>query len=117
MTHLKGGADSRELTAVTGAKVEPGLFVEIVYTGTLTNGTQFDSNVGNPTKMPVGVGYFVPGFDAAVCAMSVGSEWEVYIPSEQAYGAQERGAIKPYSTLVFRIKVLSAEDAPTMPQQ
>ncbi len=114
---LKDGVYYKEITAGTGAKVVPGQYVEIEYTGTLTNGTQFDSNVGNPAKMPAGVGYFVPGFDAAVCAMSVGSEWEVYIPSDQAYGAQERGNIKPYSTLVFRIKVLSAEDAPTAPQQ
>ena len=60
----------------------------------------------------MGVGFVVPGFDAALMAMPVGAEWEVYIPSDQGYGAQGRDKITPFSTLIFTIKVVGIEDAP-----
>lgn len=116
---LANGVYYKEITPATGATLKQGQYAEVEYTGTLTDGKQFDSNAGKPSKFPVGVGFFVPGFDAALSAMGVGAEWEVYIPAEQAYGAQGKGEIKPYSTLVFRIKVLGVEDAPQqsgMPQ-
>ena len=41
--------------------------------------------------------------------MPVGSTWKVYIPQEQAYGSQDRGMIKPFSALVFKIELHSIE--------
>lgn len=112
---LADGVYYKVITPATGATLKQGQYAEVEYTGKLTDGHQFDSNAGKPTKFPVGVGFFVPGFDAALSAMGVGAEWEVYIPAEQAYGFQGKGDIKPCSTLIFRIKVLSVEDAPAQP--
>ena len=39
--------------------------------------------------------------------MTVGSKWELYIPHELAYGAREAGQIKPFSTLIFEVELLS----------
>ena len=41
--------------------------------------------------------------------MPVGSEWELYIPADLAYGSRDTGRIKPYSTLIFQITLLNIE--------
>jgi FKBP-type peptidyl-prolyl cis-trans isomerase FklB len=55
----------------------------------------------------------IPGFQQALLNMPVGSTWEVYIPSAQAYGEQGSGnKILPNSALIFKIEVLDVKDAP-----
>ncbi|MFV0521683.1 MAG: FKBP-type peptidyl-prolyl cis-trans isomerase [Mangrovibacterium sp.] len=84
--------------------------VKCHYTGKLLDGTVFDSSVqrGQPAEFPVnGV---IKGWTEALQMMPVGSKWELYIPSDLAYG--ERGAggdIQPGSTLVFEVELLSIE--------
>ena len=112
---LKNGVYYKEIKAGSGATPKQGQYANIEYTGKLVNGTEFDKSE-QATKFPVGVGFVVPGFDAALMAMPAGAEWEVYIPSDQGYGAQTKGNITPFSTLIFTIKVLSIEDAPQQPQ-
>ena len=59
------------------------------------------------------IGQAVPGFNEALLNMPVGSKWEVYIPYEAGYGAQQPSPnIKPFSTLIFTIELLSIEKAP-----
>ena len=108
---LKNGVYYKEIKAGSGQPAKQGQYAKIEYTGKLTNGTEFDKSK-EATKFPVGVGFVVPGFDAALMAMPVGAEWEVYIPSDQGYGAQGRDKITPFSTLIFTIKVVGIEDAP-----
>ena len=112
---LKNGVYYKEIKAGSGEPAKQGQYANIEYTGKLVNGTEFDKSK-NATKFPVGVGFVVPGFDAALLAMPAGAEWEVYIPSDQGYGAQAKGEITPFSTLIFTIKVVSIEDAPQQPQ-
>ena len=112
---LKNGVYYKEIKAGSGAPAKQGQYANIEYTGKLVNGTEFDKSK-NATKFPVGVGFVVPGFDAALMAMPAGAEWEVYIPSDQGYGAQAKGEITPFSTLIFTIKVLNIEDAPKQPE-
>jgi FKBP-type peptidyl-prolyl cis-trans isomerase FklB len=81
--------------------------VSVHYTGKTIDGTVFDSSVqrGQPTSFEVGG--VIPGWTEALLLMPVGSKWELYIPSELAYG--ERGAggvIKPNSVLVFEVELL-----------
>ena len=81
--------------------------VKVHYTGTLLDGTKFDSSVdrGEPMEFPVnGV---IKGWTEVLQLMPVGSKYIVWIPSDLAYG--ERGAgqdIKPNSTLKFEIELL-----------
>ena len=61
--------------------------VKIHYTGTLDDGTQFDSSQGrDPLEFELGGGQVIPGFDKAVEGMSVGESKTVAIPADQAYG-------------------------------
>lgn len=61
--------------------------VKVQYTGTLADGTQFDSSVGrDPLEFTLGEGKVIAGFDAAVTGMKVGEEKTVTIPAAEAYG-------------------------------
>lgn len=103
---LENGVLYQVLKEGTGGKPEPGSKVRIHYHGTMPDGSVFDSSVqrNEPAEFPVsGV---VPGFSAALQAMSVGSKWRVVIPSQLAYGANGRPPIGPNRTLVFEIELL-----------
>lgn len=67
--------------------IENGTKVKIHYTGTLNDGTEFDSSrERDPLEFEIGAGMVIPGFDAAVKAMEVGEVKKVNIPSAEAYG-------------------------------
>ncbi|MAP96591.1 MAG: peptidylprolyl isomerase [Ponticaulis sp.] len=71
-------------------EVKSGDTVRIHYTGTLEDGTQFDSSAGrDPLQFTVGSGQVIPGFDNAVTGMSVGDKKTVTIPCDQAYGEHD----------------------------
>lgn len=68
-------------------EARPGDTVRIHYTGTLKDGTEFDSSrEREPLAFTVGAGEVIPGFDAAVTGMAVGDRKTVTIPADQAYG-------------------------------
>jgi len=67
--------------------VKAGDTVRVHYTGTLANGTVFDSSTGGePLRFTVGTGKVIPGFDDGVVGMQVGEEKTLHIPADQAYG-------------------------------
>lgn len=78
------------------------------YAGTLIDGTEFDSSYrrGQPAEFPVsGV---IAGWTEALQMMPAGSKWEVFLPSEIAYGSSGAGgAIGPNETLVFTIELIA----------
>ncbi len=86
--------------------------VKVHYTGTLLDGTKFDSSYdrNQPAVFPIyGV---IPGWQEALKLMPIGSKWELWIPSELGYG--ERGAgqkIAPNATLHFEVELLEVVDA------
>ena len=92
-----------------GAKPAATDMVKVHYHGTLIDGTVFDSSVerGEPTSFNVSA--VIKGWTEVLQLMPVGSKWTVYIPYDLAYGAQDRGAIKPFSDLIFDIELLSIE--------
>ena len=72
------------------AQVKQGDTVKVHYTGTLADGSVFDSSAGRePLQFTVGGGQVIPGFDAAVNGMSVGDKKTVTIPCQQAYGEMQ----------------------------
>lgn len=71
-------------------KAEKGKQVKIHYTGTLDDGTVFDSSENRePLEFTVGGGMVIPGFDNAVLGMSEGEKQSVNIPCDQAYGPRQ----------------------------
>lgn len=106
---LGGGLLYKVLKQGNGAQPTATSMVKVDYEGRLLDGTIFDSSYerGEPASFPVnGV---IAGWQIALKAMHVGDEWEVYIPQYMGYGAQGNGKIPPYSTLIFKVSLLSVE--------
>lgn len=81
--------------------------VKVNYRGTLLDGTVFDSSYdrGEPVSFPVGG--VIPGWTEALLLMKQGCQWELYIPSDLAYGPRGAGgAIGPDETLIFSVELL-----------
>ncbi len=93
----------------TGAKPTAADIVKVNYHGTLIDGTVFDSSVERGTPTTFNVSNVIRGWTEILQLMPVGSKWTVYIPYDLAYGAQDRGAIKPFSNLIFEVELLEIE--------
>ena len=109
VTVLPSGIQYKVITEGTGALPTDTSTVKCLYKGRLIDGTVFDSNTGEgrePFEVNLGMPRVIPGWVEALKLMPAGSKWEVYIPQELGYGAQDMGQIKPFSTLVFTIEVL-----------
>lgn len=104
----KSGLQYKVITAGNGRKYDEkkdgsAAMASITYEGKLIDGTVFDASA-TPTDMPFnGV---IPGFAEALKLMPIGSEWEVYIPSQLAYNEQGPGIIGNNATLIFKIKLV-----------
>lgn len=94
----------------TGSEVKSGDTVSIHYSGTLENGTKFDSSYdrGTPFETRIGVGQVIKGWDEGVVGMKVGGKRKLTIPPELGYGATGAGnVIPPNSTLIFEVELIS----------
>lgn len=94
-----------------GSGVKPTLQdkVSAHYRGTLINGTEFDSSYARGEPATFGVTKVIAGWTEALQMMPEGSKWEVYIPSDLAYGFGGSGPkIGPNATLIFEIELLKA---------
>jgi len=83
--------------------------VKVHYKGTLLDGTEFDSSYKRNEPATFGAGQVIKGWTEALTLMPVGSKWELYIPSDLAYGSRDAGPIKPFSTLIFEVELLGIE--------
>jgi len=92
----------------TGDAVESGDTVVIHYTGTLKDGTKFDSSLdrGEPFETQIGVGQVIEGWDEGVVGMKVGGKRKLIIPPSMGYGTQGVPGIPPNSTLIFDVELL-----------
>lgn len=98
----------------TGNRAMPGNTVYVHYTGRLLDGTVFDSSrdSGEPFSFRLGVGQVIKGWDEAIAMMNEGGKATLVIPSDIAYGSQDRDKIPAYSTLVFDVELVKVETAP-----
>jgi FKBP-type peptidyl-prolyl cis-trans isomerase FklB len=107
---LPSGLQYKILTAGTGPKPTASDTVVCNYRGTLINGTEFDSSYkrGQPATFPVGG--VIKGWTEALQLMPVGSKWQLFIPTDLAYGDRGAGAdIGPGATLIFEVELLSIQ--------
>ena len=105
---LASGLQYKIIKEGNGKKPTKNDSVSVEYTGKLINGEVFDSTqkAGKPATFKLS--QVIPGWTEVLQLMPVGSEWEVFIPSDLAYGARSVGGpIGPNETLIFNIKLLS----------
>src|SRR3989338_2612035 len=98
-----------DLTLGTGAEAVNGKSVIVNYSGTLTNGTKFDSSYDRniPFSFTLGAGEVIKGWDLGVAGMKVGGKRKLTIPADLGYGTRGAGAdIPPNATLVFEVELL-----------
>jgi peptidylprolyl isomerase len=77
--------------------VENGQKVKIHYTGTLDDGSQFDSSAGrDPLEFEMGAGMVIPGFENGVKGMEVGEKKTIHIPAAEAYGERREEMIMQF---------------------
>ena len=77
------------------SQAKPGDTVRMHYSGSLADGTTFDSSKGRePLEFTVGSGQIIPGLDSAITGMAVGDEKTVTVTPEQAYGERDPGRVQ-----------------------
>jgi FKBP-type peptidyl-prolyl cis-trans isomerase len=108
---LPSGLQYKILTEGTGPKPAATDTVSCNYRGTLTSGTEFDSSYKRGQPLSIAVTGVIKGWTEALQLMPVGSKWELFVPSDLAYGDRGSGPlIGPGATLIFEVELLSIQD-------
>ncbi len=107
---LPSGLQYEILTEGNGPKPKATESVKCHYHGTLLDGTVFDSSIERNEPIVFGVTQVIAGWTEALKLMPVGSKWKLYVPYNLAYGAEDRGTIPPFSTLIFDVELISIEN-------
>ena len=104
---LTSGLQYSIITEGTGEKATAKNQVKVHYTGTLIDGTIFDSSVARGEPATFGVTQVISGWVEGLQLMSKGAKYKFFIPSNLAYGAQGAGkVIGPNATLIFEVELL-----------
>jgi peptidylprolyl isomerase len=118
-TTTASGLKYTELVAGSGDAPAPGAIVSVHYTGTLENGTVFDTSYkrGQPFQFPLGAGRVIKGWDEGIALMKKGGKAVLTIPPELGYGARGAGGvIPPNATLIFQVELVDfSAGAPAAP--
>jgi FKBP-type peptidyl-prolyl cis-trans isomerase FklB len=111
VVELPSGLQYKVITMGTGEKPKPTSKVKVNYVGRLIDGTEFDSSYKRKEPTSFKCNQVIKGWTEALCLMTEGSTWELYIPYNLAYGERAAGKIPPFSTLIFTVELLEIEDA------
>ena len=103
----ESGLQYKVLTAGNGATPTADNRVEVNYSGTLIDGTEFDASTNHGGSVELNLSEVIPGWTEALQLMKEGAKWELYLPPELAYGPQGTGGIiGPSATLIFQVELL-----------
>lgn len=103
---LPSGVQYKVVKAGNGAMPADTNQVVVNYEGKLIDGTVFDSSYERKQPTTFGVTQVIKGWQECLKLMPKGSEWEIYIPQDLAYGSRETGNIPPFSTLIFKVELI-----------
>lgn len=113
---LPSGLQYKILKPGGGQKPTADDLVEVRYRGTFINGDEFDSS-GSETRI-FKLSQVIPGWREALALMPMGSKWQIFVPSQLAYGEQGSGqAIMPNATLIFEVELLGINPAEAKPPE
>jgi peptidylprolyl isomerase len=95
----------------SGTEAVNGKSITVHYTGTLKDGTKFDSSVDRkePFTFGLGSGQVIKGWEQGIVGMKVGGKRKLTIPPELAYGANAVGQIPANSTLIFDVELIKVQ--------
>lgn len=95
----------------SGKEAEAGDRLSVHYTGTLKDGTPFDSSYdrGEPYTFVLGIGEVIDGWDQGLVDMKIGEKRKLEIPSSLGYGSNGSGIIPPNAGLIFEIELLTID--------
>ncbi|MDO5524637.1 MAG: FKBP-type peptidyl-prolyl cis-trans isomerase [Prevotella sp.] len=103
---LPGGVQYKVIKEGSGAIPADTSMVKVHYEGKTVDGKVFDSSYSRKEPTTFRANQVIKGWTEALVHMPAGSVWEVYIPQDKAYGAQNAGNIKPFSALIFKIELI-----------
>ncbi len=108
ITSTPSGLQYQVMAKGTGKQAAMGKTVTVHYTGTMLDGTVFDSSVarGEPADFPLNPGGLIQGWLEAIPMMKEGDKWKLFIPSDLAYGPQGNQGIAPNSLLIFEVELI-----------
>lgn len=106
VTELSSGLQYKILRKGSGKHPRAGDTVVVHYTGTLIDGTEFDSTKRRGEPAELNLGSVIRGWQEAIPLMAVGARWQIFVPPQLAYGAKGAGPIGPNETLIFEIELL-----------
>lgn len=112
MVKNKSGLQYQLFQVGKGAVAKAGMTVSVHYTGTLENGTKFDSSLdrGEPIQFVLGSGQVIPGWEEGIAGMKIGEKRKLIIPYKLAYGEQgSPPVIPPKATLIFDVELVDAK--------
>jgi peptidylprolyl isomerase len=112
ITTTDSGLQYVELVEGTGNSPKVGQKVTVHYTGTLEDGSKFDSSRdrNDPFTFQIGVGQVIKGWDEGVMSMKIGGRRKLIIPSDLGYGPRGAGGvIPPNATLIFDVELLGVK--------
>ncbi len=111
---IASGLQYEVLATGKGQQAAMGKTVTVHYTGTMLDGTEFDSSVkrGQPADFPLNPGGLIQGWLEAIPLMKEGDRWKLYIPSDLAYGERGNRGIPPNSLLIFEVELIKVAAAP-----
>lgn len=107
---LPSGVQYKVITEGSGPIPADTSRVKVHYEGRTLDGKVFDSSYERNQPLTILCNQVIKGWTDALVHMPAGSVWEVYIPQELAYAERQSGAIKPFSALIFKIELLSADE-------
>jgi peptidylprolyl isomerase len=89
-----------------GQAVESGSRVAVEYRAWLTTGDPIDATRHGPVEFRVGAGQVLPALDEGVLGMRLGGGRRLIVPSDLAYGSRGKGAVPPFATLIYDLRVV-----------